>query len=237
MMTCRLLCALLVLALCCCPSVCESETQQTQADAGGGGERPLPPPPKPSTTRDHVSADTSLISTSLEEEVIEEEIDDPSSKTTTITATQSRENTKTPETNGKDTNSLSPASEGAPPGTIQSGLQSPESAAEKGNVDGDELIFTDEGPESKDVTNNLQTNVNNGKTRSQIDTSLSEEKANKNAETLSKTTTTTTTQAPNTTTTRAPSRLREIDGSLSSSAWVCFPLLLAVSALAYTAAG
>ncbi|KAF8287003.1 putative mucin TcMUCII [Trypanosoma cruzi] len=45
------------------------------------------------------------------------------------------------------------------------------------------------------------------------------------------------TEAPTTTTTRAPSRLREIDGSLSSSAWVCAPLLLAVSALAYTAVG
>ncbi|KAF8277914.1 putative mucin TcMUCII [Trypanosoma cruzi] len=60
-------------------------------------------------------------------------------------------------------------------------------------------------------------------------------------------TTTTTTKAPSntvmnteastTTSTRAPSRLREIDGSLSSSAWVCAPLLLAVSALAYTAVG
>ncbi|KAF5214335.1 mucin TcMUCII [Trypanosoma cruzi] len=247
MMTCRLLCALLVLALCCCSSVCASETEQTQADAHGGGERPPPPPPEPSTTRDQVSADTSLLSTLQEEEVIKE-IDDPSSTTTTITATQSRENTKTPETNGKDTNSLPPASEGAPPGTIHSGLPSPGSAAEKGNVDGDELIFTDKGPESKDVTNKLQTNVNNGTTRSQIGTSLSEEQANKNAEALSKTTTTTTTtapeapsttttEAPTTTTTRAPSRLREIDGSLSSSALVCAPLLLAASALAYTALG
>ncbi|PBJ80114.1 mucin TcMUCII [Trypanosoma cruzi cruzi] len=59
-------------------------------------------------------------------------------------------------------------------------------------------------------------------------------------------TTTTTTIAPEepstkttttTTTTRAPSRLREIDGSLSSSAWVCALLLLAVSALACTTVG
>ncbi|EAN95992.1 putative mucin TcMUCII [Trypanosoma cruzi] len=49
--------------------------------------------------------------------------------------------------------------------------------------------------------------------------------------------TTTTTEAPAVSTTRAPSRLREIDGSLSSSAWVCAPLLLAASALAYTAVG
>ncbi|PBJ76282.1 mucin TcMUCII [Trypanosoma cruzi cruzi] len=49
--------------------------------------------------------------------------------------------------------------------------------------------------------------------------------------------TTTTTEVPTTTTTHAPSRLREVDGSLSSSAWVCAPLLLAASALAYTALG
>ncbi|EAN89504.1 mucin TcMUCII [Trypanosoma cruzi] len=48
---------------------------------------------------------------------------------------------------------------------------------------------------------------------------------------------TTTTEAPSNKTTRAPSRLREIDGSLGSSAWVCAPLLLAVSALAYTTLG
>ncbi|EAN85044.1 putative mucin TcMUCII [Trypanosoma cruzi] len=50
-------------------------------------------------------------------------------------------------------------------------------------------------------------------------------------------TSTTTTEAPTTTTTRAPSRLREIDGGLGSSAWVCAPLLLAASVLAYTAVG
>ncbi|EKF29291.1 mucin TcMUCII, putative [Trypanosoma cruzi marinkellei] len=48
---------------------------------------------------------------------------------------------------------------------------------------------------------------------------------------------TTTTEAPTTTTTGAPSRLPEIDGSLSSPAWVCAPLLLAASALAYTTLG
>ncbi|EKF98897.1 mucin TcMUCII, putative [Trypanosoma cruzi] len=62
------------------------------------------------------------------------------------------------------------------------------------------------------------------------------------ARTTTTTTTTTkpptsTTEAPTTTTTHAPSRLREIDGSLSSSAWVCAPLVLAASALAYTALG
>ncbi|EKF30778.1 mucin TcMUCII, putative [Trypanosoma cruzi marinkellei] len=57
-------------------------------------------------------------------------------------------------------------------------------------------------------------------------------------ETVPNTTTTTTApEAPTTTTTGAPSRPREIDGSLSSSAWVCAPLLLALSALAYTTLG
>ncbi|KAF8295737.1 putative mucin TcMUC [Trypanosoma cruzi] len=50
-------------------------------------------------------------------------------------------------------------------------------------------------------------------------------------------TTATNTEAPTTMTARTPSRFREIDGSLSSSAWVCAPLLLAVSALAYTTVG
>ncbi|EKF29511.1 mucin TcMUCII, putative [Trypanosoma cruzi marinkellei] len=87
-------------------------------------------------------------------------------------------------------------------------------------------------------------------------TSTTAQKADQNAEVSPQTTTTTTTQAPTTTTTttpeapstttteaptlsttRAPSRLREIDGSLSSSAWVCAPLLLAASALAYTTVG
>ncbi|KAF5216651.1 hypothetical protein ECC02_010551 [Trypanosoma cruzi] len=48
---------------------------------------------------------------------------------------------------------------------------------------------------------------------------------------------TTTKEAPTVSTTRVPSRLREIDGSLVSSAWVCAPLVLAASALAYTTLG
>ncbi|PBJ69796.1 mucin TcMUCII [Trypanosoma cruzi cruzi] len=81
----------------------------------------------------------------------------------------------------------------------------------------------------------------------QSDTNKSADLTDKEAEDPAKTTTTTTTApetpsttttgTPTTTTTRAPSRLREIDGSLSSSAWVCAPLLLAASALAYTAVG
>ncbi|EAN85957.1 putative mucin TcMUCII [Trypanosoma cruzi] len=47
MMTCRLLCALLVLALCCCPSVCAAETENGPIAAPS---LPLPPPqPTPPT--------------------------------------------------------------------------------------------------------------------------------------------------------------------------------------------
>ncbi|KAF8278617.1 hypothetical protein TcBrA4_0113010 [Trypanosoma cruzi] len=48
---------------------------------------------------------------------------------------------------------------------------------------------------------------------------------------------TTTTEAPTTTSSRAPLRLREVDVSLSGSAWMCAPLLLAVSALTYATVG
>ncbi|RNC32816.1 mucin TcMUCII [Trypanosoma cruzi] len=87
-------------------------------------------------------------------------------------------------------------------------------------------------------------------------TNTSAEQKNKESETSAQTNTTTTTKAQTTTTittpeapsattteapavstTRAPSRLRSVDGSLSSSAWVCAPLVLAASALAYTAVG
>ncbi|KAF8296551.1 mucin, putative, partial [Trypanosoma cruzi] len=43
MMTCRLLCALLVLALCCCPSVCVTEGSPSLSPAqsqGAGGTGP-----------------------------------------------------------------------------------------------------------------------------------------------------------------------------------------------------
>ncbi|KAF8278882.1 mucin, putative, partial [Trypanosoma cruzi] len=49
MMTCRLLCALLVLALCCCSSVCASEAQlkDTGAHVQEQGNGIPPPSPQP----------------------------------------------------------------------------------------------------------------------------------------------------------------------------------------------
>ncbi|PBJ71338.1 mucin TcMUCII [Trypanosoma cruzi cruzi] len=194
MMTCRLLCALLVLALCCCPSVCAAE----------------------STQHTEVKAAVAAISPSLVPEVPRKEI-------------------------GK---SESPSNG---------------SGAEKGSTAVAGPSPTAAGPESGDVSNTLQNHDPDGTPGREISTRQSAEEASQEAEDPAETTTTTTTtraptntattapaapsntatntEAPTTTTTtRAPSRLREIDGSLSSSAWVCAPLL-AVSALAYTTLG
>ncbi|KAF8281803.1 putative mucin TcMUCII [Trypanosoma cruzi] len=208
MTMCRLLCALLVLVLCFCPSVCASETrlEDTENRVEGRGDIPPPAPPEPSTT------------------------------TTTG-------------------NPKLPVSESAREDTGDSGSSS------SGPVKGQE---TPAGGEKSSKGTVMQSEEKNNKAQTdgtagiKSDTSTTAGKAGQNAESSAKTTTTTTTkapttttttttapeapsttttEAPNTTTTRTPSRLREIDGSLSSSAWVCAPLLLAVSALAYTTVG
>ncbi|PWU93902.1 putative mucin TcMUCII [Trypanosoma cruzi] len=196
MMKCRLLCALLVLALCCCPSVCAAAPELPEASSNITTTNKTQPP----------NEDAGLSRPLNTMPVVEEEA-----------------------------------------------------------IDVKEPVPT--GPEQKsaDVTVILQEEGTNDTTVSKSGQSISEEQADKNAEALSKRTTTTTTrapttatttttaapatttatpeapttitEAPTTTTTHAPSRLREIDGSLSSSAWVCAPLLLAVCALAYATLG
>ncbi|KAF8304920.1 putative mucin TcMUCII [Trypanosoma cruzi] len=190
MMTCRLLCALLVLALCCYPSVCAVETTQPEVKASVAADSPSLVPEVPSQ------------------------------------------------------------------GTSQPGSPSNGSGAEKGITAVAGPAPTAAGPESVNVSNSLQNHGSDGTPGREISTRQSAEEASQEAEDPAETTTTTTTtyapttitttttkapttttEAPTTTTTRAPSRLREIDGSLSSSAWVCAPLLLAVSALVYTTVG
>ncbi|KAF8300892.1 putative mucin TcMUCII [Trypanosoma cruzi] len=214
MMTCRLLCALLVLALCCCPSVCVSEIQP----AASSQTNTTPVPTKP----------------------------------------------ESPEAvNGQST----PATEGAPQGTGQPGMQSNGSAEQPRNNAGYGGSPTVTVPQVNAEPIEVQTDDKDSKTETTRSTSTSSGKIVKEAEDTSgtkpPTTTTTTTKPPTTTkaptttttttapeapstttteapavsTTRAPSRLREIDGSLSSSAWVCAPLVLAASALAYTTLG
>ncbi|PBJ78336.1 mucin TcMUCII [Trypanosoma cruzi cruzi] len=190
MMTCRLLCALLVLALCCCPSVCVAEP--TQPEVKG------------------------VVAASPQ-------------SSSSVTLSQ---------------------------GTSQPGSLGNGSGAEKVITAVAGPAPTAAGPESGGVSNTLQNHDPDGAPGAEISTRQSAEEANQEAEDPAETTTTTTTtmapttitttttktpttttEAPTTTTTRAPSRLREIDGSLSSSARVCAPLLLAVSALVYIALG
>ncbi|KAF8281852.1 putative mucin TcMUCII [Trypanosoma cruzi] len=209
MTTCRLLCALLVLALCCCPSVCSVDT---------------------------------------------ETVEESTERTTTMTATQpqdSKANGKpTVNVKGTGTNPSSSSTEGiegkdqprphAPPVTKPAGKPGEDAGAGQGltgttglqsdtNKSADLTDKEDEEPAKATTTNKppAQTTITTTTTTNAPTTTTTAPEAPS----------TTTTEAPTTTTTRAPSRLREIDGSLNSSAWVCAPLVLAVSALAYTAVG
>ncbi|PBJ76452.1 mucin TcMUCII [Trypanosoma cruzi cruzi] len=186
MMTCRLLCALLVLALCCCPSLCVAEAM-------------------------------------------------PEGSSNT------------------DTKNIKPPTKPEPPEVAPSlslplpGLPSMEPVVEiEKSVGGGEVLTVQEPAAVTEDTKE----VKNGKTGPISGNNPPAEQTNKKSEAFAQTATattttttttqapsTTTTEAPTTTTTHAPSSLREIDGSLSSSAWVCAPLLLAASALAYTAVG
>ncbi|KAF5218012.1 hypothetical protein ECC02_009082 [Trypanosoma cruzi] len=217
MMTCRLLCALLVLALCCCPSVCASETQLEDTGAHGEGRSDIPPPspPQPPTAKP-VDA---IVNAPI----------------------------------------LHPRATGLQPGPGHSDLPTAGPVAKPGNdgVEGTGSASTaGQGPKVNTEPNKSLTEDTK---EQQSRTEPSTEQRNKVSETSAQTTTTTTTTKPpttttttttthapstttteapaTTTTTRAPSRLREMDGSLSSSVWVCAPLLLAASALAYTTLG
>ncbi|EKF38842.1 mucin TcMUCII, putative [Trypanosoma cruzi marinkellei] len=203
MMTCRLLCALLVLALCCCPSVCATQDKTVKN-----------------------SANTTTTTT-----------------TTKPPADRTNSNVQAGE---RDAKVLSPGSEGQ--GTGKPGPAAPpvtNPAGKPGETAGAGSGPTGTLPGSGEAANTVKTEDTTGATGPQSDTNKSkgetDQKAEESAETTTTTapeattTTTTTTEAPTVSTTHAPSRLRKIDGSLSSSAWVCAPLLLAASALAYTA--
>ncbi|PBJ71305.1 mucin TcMUCII [Trypanosoma cruzi] len=289
MMTCRLLCALLVLALCGSPSVCV--TAANEDTAGNSGEHSDPTKPKP----EEVSEVTQLHSKtpsppktgegeirtaesqgdlnqeqdqkkgdgkSTEEETDRGETDNAKEQnqktnainttTTTTTATELPEDKKKPDAQGNagTTNLLTLAPVGKSPGADHSGSLGSGSGGDSGKIDEGGQGLTNLGKKPNNSTNELQKETNKGMTGSKNGTSQSTDQTDLNAkdpaattttttqtQSDKATTTTTTTEAPSTTTTRAPSRLRESDSSLSSSAWVCAPLLLAVSALAYTTVG
>ncbi|EAN89672.1 putative mucin TcMUCII [Trypanosoma cruzi] len=184
MTTCRLLCSPLVLALCCCPSVCVTTSEET---AGKSGSDPVSPNSKPEG-QDHLTESPGKTPSPPEKNEEGRETED-SQKMETLASHTTATVTETP--------------------------QPPNTSHNTQDQDDGKPTTEDAGIDKSNMSN--------------------EQNEKENAPTA--TTTTTTTKAPTTTTTRAPSLLREIDGSLSSSAWVCAPLLLAVSALVYTTVG
>ncbi|KAF8296035.1 putative mucin TcMUCII [Trypanosoma cruzi] len=217
MMKCRLLCALLVLALCCCPSVCSAETVG-DISAGSGSS---PPQPKVQDNSDNGQ----------------------DSQTDNGADLTDRRRVEGGLRNGGSTplKKQESTAEVHAPNTEADALHSGSAASSAGQV-------LNEKPGSIKISGTAVEGQDGKKADKEIKTkSTTTTTTTTNALTTTTTTTTTApeapsntvmnTEAPTTTTTRAPSRLREIDGSLSSSAWVCAPLLLAVSALACAAVG
>ncbi|PBJ77320.1 mucin TcMUCII [Trypanosoma cruzi cruzi] len=176
MMSCRLLCALLVLALCCCPSVCGTESTEETV---------------PSTDSD-------------------------------------------PQEDEGRTNGKQKGTSGNPDLTTKESKVESEGGTQDIQGLPTDVISNSEGASGASSEPGKTSDVDQSATNPKLGVPL--EKTTTTT-TQAPTTATTTTETPTTTTTRAPSRLLEIDGSLSSSAWVRSPLLLAASALAYTALG
>ncbi|EAN91626.1 putative mucin TcMUCII [Trypanosoma cruzi] len=222
MMTCRLLCALLVLALCCCPSVCVTATGEKQEGANGStaaqppevgvpGPNGTAPLSQPSTVQTQGEILTSQGSSAGADtgRSTGEAADTPENSGPTIPVSDTEQGQ---DGSGGSGSSDTTSSESIPIQEQQpSGSNSPAAASSSVTAP----VSAQSEKENAPTTTTTTTNTTKAPTA----------------------TTTTTTEAPTTTTTRAPSLLRESDGSLSSSAWVCAPLLLAVSALAYTTLG
>ncbi|PWV01109.1 putative mucin TcMUCII [Trypanosoma cruzi] len=210
MMTCRLLCALLVLALCCCPSVFATEAKDALKDERGISEEGSDP----------------TISTP---EIQAQEIELPGSSSPSPETKKKNKGTESVESTALHTSQTT--------GTMQ------DTAEPQSNLN--KTKEKDDGKSTEERTEN--TNADKANEQNEKPNAINTTTTTTTTQAPSTTTTTTTTQAPigkatttetpSTTTTRVPSRLREIDGSLSGSAWVCAPLLLAASALAYTALG
>ncbi|RNC42107.1 mucin TcMUCII [Trypanosoma cruzi] len=189
-MTCRLLCALLVLALSCCPSVCAAGSEDKAEKAGQGA-----------TPQDSWGSSGS---------------DNPGAKVTEDDE-HSSDNKPIPSEGPSNTAS-------APPTPTSAGTEGTSGLP----------TSQDGGGASGQPGGSEENNLSPGSTGDSDKSAVKNPEHNKEVALVGKEVNE---QAPTTTTTRAPSRLREIDGSLSSSAWVCAPLLLAVSALSYTTVG
>ncbi|EKF28843.1 mucin TcMUCII, putative [Trypanosoma cruzi marinkellei] len=232
MMTCRLLCALLVLALCCCPPVfAEENPERPQVDVNSKDPLSSGPGTQEALQATSQSGSQSLGPVAAHENV---EVEKPG-LTDGDHQPGDDQNLVTREVTDGDT-----------------GLQSRAyQSAEQTHQTEDGRVKTTTITKSPEDERNTKPEANTNAT-SPISPAAVAEPPDASAKTTTTTSTkapttttttapetpsTTTTEAPTTTTTRAPSRLREIDGSFCSSAWVCAPLLLAASALAYTAVG
>ncbi|PBJ70957.1 mucin TcMUCII [Trypanosoma cruzi cruzi] len=214
MMTCRLLCAVLVLALCCCPYVCAAGSGDK---TGEPGETPTPQDSVGSNDSDNTGAKN----TELNGQSSDKEADSSERPSKTVSASATPPPTGTGEEGPSGASALQDGrGASGQPGALEENVISPGSTGDSDKSD-------------VNTEHNKEVALTGKEVKEQAPTTT--------------TTTTTTTEAPSdtamnaevptTTTSHAPSRLREVDGSLSSSAWVCAPLLLAVSALVYTTLG
>ncbi|PBJ77626.1 mucin TcMUCII [Trypanosoma cruzi cruzi] len=204
MTTCRLLCALLVLALFCCLSDCVIAGEEGTLS----GSNPNPTTPKEPGAKGPGTKAA------------------PESGAPKLTDAAETEQPKV---------NLKPAP-GVASGTASEGPQLASNAGGLKNTVGDadaRNIETATAPTPESAPSPLEERADVKKAGTEIKTNTT----TNTPKAPTTTTTTTTTADPTTTSARTPSRLRGIDGSLGSSAWVCAPLLLAVSALAYTTVG
>ncbi|KAF8303947.1 putative mucin TcMUCII [Trypanosoma cruzi] len=204
MMTCRLLCALLVLALCCCPYVRGKDANENEEGRSEkGSDQTTSTPGKPAQEMESHSATSPSPGTKEENKGTK-----PVENTALHTSQTTGKIKETPQSQNTSNNTQD-----------QDGGNSNEQTEHTGTVTANE--------EKKATAPTTTTSTTQAPTTTTTTTTAPQAPSGK----------ATTTEAPTTTTTRAPSRLRKIDGSLSSSAWVFAPLLLAVSALAYTTVG
>ncbi|KAF8303729.1 putative mucin TcMUCII [Trypanosoma cruzi] len=192
MTTCRLLCSLLVLVLCCCPSVCGTTSEDEKDRSEEDSIPTISMPDEPGQETESPSTTPSPPKNNEEWRGTEQ-----SHTTGTITETPQSQNTSN-NTQGQD------------------------GGKSNGQTEHTNTVTANEQKKAA-----APTTTTTSTTQAPTTTTTTQAPINK----------ATTTEAPTTTTTRTPSRLREMDGSLSSSAWVCAPLLLAASALAYTTLG
>ncbi|PBJ79083.1 mucin TcMUCI [Trypanosoma cruzi cruzi] len=207
MMMCRLLCALLVLALCCFPSVCAAESEEAQVSTLGEHSVPTKDRKEDAVENDVLVARHSSTSSELGLQ--------PSVPSGPVPVSEHRKDV------GKGQSSTVPD-----PQSNDAGNALPKEDKKGGTGTQIHMDLSTEQTD-KEAEASAKTTTTTTTTKAPTTTTT----------TTTQAPSTTTTEAPTTSNTRAPSRLREIDGSLSSSAWVCAPLLLAVSALAYTTLG